>query len=245
MSADMIDALKLHIVNSPDVRTWPATAQLSKLVIAPTGVHVEFNKQDGGDAWPDVRLVGWDGNIQYTLWLGLFIDGEWWASGIIEFWRGLFESGGPIADGEQIAKNWVYDARWGAMEKHQPAPGEPVAFFVTAGDARGRDAHDVAERSQIVVVPFPSAAGGTFAFSDTQPAPTPTPAPSPAPVPQPAPSPAPVPAPKPPLPVDEALARFFDLFEQLVTDIGDIAQGLVEIDQKLEAIKDDGVQVRT
>ena len=62
----------------------------------------------------------------------------------------------------QIAINWVYDPRWGPMQGHQPAVGEKVAFFVSAGNARGvpDDSQTlVRERSNVVVVLFPASAG--------------------------------------------------------------------------------------
>ena len=61
----------------------------------------------------------------------------------------------------QIAVNWTYYC--GPMAR-QPAPGEQVGFFVTAGDQRMKDVSATHERSNIVVVPFPAAAGRTFTF---------------------------------------------------------------------------------
>jgi hypothetical protein len=43
--------------------------------------------------------------------------------------------------------------------------GEQVGFFVTAGDARAKDVTIVRERSNVVVVPFPSDGGGYFPFT--------------------------------------------------------------------------------
>ena len=43
--------------------------------------------------------------------------------------------------------------------------GEQVGFFITAGDARARDVTIVRERSNVVMVPFPSDAGAVFTFS--------------------------------------------------------------------------------
>jgi hypothetical protein len=165
MTLDMIDLSTVTIVNSPDVRAWPVTATITRLELRPTGVHVAFTKEDGADRWPDVHPPGWDGPLQYTLWLVECISGRWFASGIIEFWFGLDESGGPVCTPGQIPTNWCYDGRWGAMNGYQPAVGEPVGFMVTAGDARGKDVHAVAERSQVVVVAFPAWSGGVFTFA--------------------------------------------------------------------------------
>ena len=64
----------------------------------------------------------------------------------------------------QFAYNWYYNPQvWGPLANHQPANGEQVGFFVTAGDERVKDVTRVRERSQVVVLPFPSG-GGYFSF---------------------------------------------------------------------------------
>ena len=136
----------------------PATATLTVLDIQSNGVHIEHTKQN---TWPDVPFG--TGNLQYTLWIVLNVNGQWYASGCIEYWRGRPLAGGPPS---QYAQNWYYDPRrWAPMTGHQPAVGEQVGFFVTAGDARNNGVFFVKERSQVVLVPFPSDAGQTFRFS--------------------------------------------------------------------------------
>jgi hypothetical protein len=66
-----------------------------------------------------------------------------------------------VTRNNQIAANWTYYC--GAMAR-QPAPGEQVGFFVTAGDQRLKDVAITHERSNVVVVPFPAFAGQTFTF---------------------------------------------------------------------------------
>jgi hypothetical protein len=163
VSSDGINLSTATIMNSPsDVANWPATARLTLLDLGVGGAHVEFTKKDGPGSWPDVRPPGWSGDLQYTLWIVLNVNGRWYASGCIEYWRGLDRNGGPPS---QYAQNWYYDPiRWGAMSGHQPAPGEQVGFFVTAGDARNNGTSILHERSNIVVVPFPGAGGGVFGF---------------------------------------------------------------------------------
>jgi hypothetical protein len=100
-------------------------------------------------------------NLQYTLWIVLNINGHWYASGCIQFWRGLDRNGGPPT---LYGQNWYYDPqRWGAMAGYQPSNGEMVGFFVTAGDARNNGAVTSRERSNVVLVPFPTN-GGAFPF---------------------------------------------------------------------------------
>jgi hypothetical protein len=157
------DAINLNtafIHNSPgDVARWPVTTSLSRLDLMPSGAHVVFDKQS---SWPEVTPPGWAGGLQYTLWIVLNINGQWHASGCIEYWRGLYENGGPVS---QYAMNWYFDPiRWAPMTGHQPAPGEQVGFLVTAGDARNNGPSSVKERSNVVMVAFPSSAGRSFVF---------------------------------------------------------------------------------
>jgi hypothetical protein len=163
IAADAIDLSRAEVFNSPgDVASWPVTAKLTALDLGPGGVHVDFTRKDGPGSWPDVPFGAPGDSLQYTLWAAVKVGGEWKTSGCIEYWRGLDRNGGPPGE---YAKNWYYDAnRWGAMTGHQPAPGEEVGFFVTAGDARNHGDALVRERSNVVVVPFPPDGGGRFDF---------------------------------------------------------------------------------
>jgi hypothetical protein len=162
--SDGIDLATVQIHNSHDVSSWPATATITMLEFRPTGVHVEHSKQTGADSWPDFTPPGWDGPLQYTLWIFLQIHGAWHGSGCIQFWRTCQENGGPP---EEFAKNWYYAAdRWAPMTGHQPAPGELVGFMVSAGDARNRGVISVQERSNIVTIPFPVSGGAYVARAE-------------------------------------------------------------------------------
>jgi hypothetical protein len=144
-----------------DVANWPITTQISGMDFANNGVRVDFSKKSGAGRWPDVVPPGWDGPIQYTLWMVVNIGGRWYTSGGVEYWYGLERQGGPPS---QFAYNWYYNPQvWGPLANHQPANGEPVGFFVTAGDHRVKDVTAVRERSNVVVLPFPSG-GGYFGF---------------------------------------------------------------------------------
>ncbi len=156
------DGLDLHSAvitgGSPsDVPNWPITTQITGLDFGGNGLRIDFSKKDGPGRWPDVVPPGWDGPIQYTVWMVVNIGGRWYTSGGVEYWYGLDRSGGPPS---QYAYNWYYNPQvWGPLANHQPANGEQVGFFVTAGDQRVKDAHVVAERSNVVVLPFPSGGG--------------------------------------------------------------------------------------
>jgi hypothetical protein len=168
MNADAIDLATVAIINAPDVRDWPATATLTKLDFRPSGLHIEHTKTD---AWPNVpdetKWAKGDG-VQYTVWLFAHINGQWYASGGIEFWKGCDQNGGPP---EQFGHNWFYaHDRWHELADYQPNVGELVGFMVSAGDARDKGKSLVQERSNIVRIPFPKS-GDVVTFSpDTAPA---------------------------------------------------------------------------
>src|SRR5258707_10951620 len=75
---------QLRIQNSPDVRGWEPTATITKVEFwRGAGIHFQF---DRNGTWPDVVPDGWNGPVQYTVWILLNINGEWYGSGIIECW---------------------------------------------------------------------------------------------------------------------------------------------------------------
>jgi hypothetical protein len=164
------DAIDLHgatILNSPrDIANWPITTTIDRLDVNSGGFRVEFSKKDGGGRWPDVTPPGWDGPLQYTLGMVLNIGGRWYASAAIEFWYGLDRSGGAPS---QVTTNWFYDPiRWNPMTYHQPAVGEQVGFYVCEGDCRNNldgSLSPLRERSNVVVVPYPSDGGAAYSFS--------------------------------------------------------------------------------
>ncbi len=213
---DGLDLSTAQIHNSPDVRGWPATAQITKLEFRPTGVHVEHTKNLGPGAWPNFRPAGWDGDLQFTLWIFLSIGGTWHGSGCIQFWQTCEQNGGPP---EQFAKNWYYAAdRWAPMTGHQPAPGDLVGFMVTAGDARNSGAQSVQERSQVVVLPFPRS--GDVYVPPVSPAP-------------PAPVPVPIPDPNAPdNPLSIKLAQMLDLYNQLLASSKDMSARLLAVEER-------------
>ena len=142
-----------------DVANWPVTTNLRVLDIQSSGAFVDF---DAKSRWPEVIPPGWDGGIQYTLWMVVNHNGQWITAGGVEYWRGLQRQGGPPS---RYASNWYYSPQvWGELASHQPYPGEQVGFFVTAGDQRAKDLRAVTERSNVVLVPFPSDGGGYFPF---------------------------------------------------------------------------------
>jgi hypothetical protein len=165
--APSVDAIDLHQVvvtggNALDVANWPVTTRIRVLDFRGDGLFVDFDKKEGAGRWPDVTPPGWDGPIQYTMWMVVNHGGRWYTSGGVEYWHGLSRQGGPPS---QYAANWYYSPQvWGVLASHQPAVGEQVGFFVTAGDQRVKDVRAVTERSNVVMVSFPSDAGGYYPF---------------------------------------------------------------------------------
>ena len=161
---DAIDLNQAIILNSPrDFASWPITTKISAISMGPGGVGVNFDKKDGPGRWPDVVPPGWSGPLQYTLGMALNINGQWYASTVVEYWHELDASGGPPS---QFASNWFYDpSRWSPMTYHQPRPGELIGFFVCEGDCRNNPEGSVSplrERSNVVLVPMPANDNGSF-----------------------------------------------------------------------------------
>ena len=161
--ADAVDMHQVISVNpNTGVADWPITTRITGLDFRSDGVRIDFSKKEGAGRWPDVIPPGWDGGIQYTIWMVVNIGGRWYTSGGVEFWHGLDRSGGSPS---QFAANWYYNPQvWGPLASHQPSVGERVGFFVTAGDQRAKDVRAVTERSNVVMVSFPSDLGAFYPF---------------------------------------------------------------------------------
>jgi hypothetical protein len=137
--------------NPPDVANWAETATITRIELTDF-IVVDFDKRTGPGRWPESGFG--DGGIQYTLGMCLNIDQHWHCSAAIQFWDGRdLEAGGPASE---VGRNWYYDARWGALQGHQPSPGEVVGIFVAQGNLRDNGKTSVKERSNVVLVPFGS-----------------------------------------------------------------------------------------
>jgi len=165
MSTDMFDLSAAKIVGAPDARAWPITTALTQVSFDGSMTRVNFDKKDGPARWPDVTPAGWDGPLQYTIWLFLQIGGEWVGSGFVQMWHGRDGSGSP-ADPDVPSlfhKNWFYDQRWRPMDAHGPIqPGEQIGFMVTAGNARNNQGPNGMQRSNVVL--FAATDRGVFDF---------------------------------------------------------------------------------
>lgn len=160
-----LDLSTARVVNAPDVRGWAETATITKLSFDGSTTRVEFTKQDGPNRWPDLTPPGWQGPLQYTLWLFLRVNGEWVGSGFIQMWYGR-DGSGSHADPDVPSlyhQHWYYGTRWSPMQEHGPIrAGESIGFLVSAGNARDSVGPVLQERSNVVVVPATD--NGTFTF---------------------------------------------------------------------------------
>jgi hypothetical protein len=182
----MLDLHQVTLFDNPsNLADWAVTTQITEVdfqYMAMDGVHVEFSKRDGPGSWPDITPPGWNGPLEYTLGMVEKINGQWYGSAAIQFWRGLPASGGNVAADIvtmaqctlfgmgstcQVAKNWYYDGRWGALAGYQPATAEMIGIFVVAGNLRGvtdGSQSPVQERSNVVLMPMPTFAGAKYTF---------------------------------------------------------------------------------
>lgn len=199
---DAFPLASAQIVDAPDVSTWPQAATITGLHFTGYSTAIDFTKQWGGDRWPDVVPPGWDGPLQYTLWLFVKNGDQWVGSGFVQFWHGRQASGDPSQPDvpSRYHLNYYYASRWRPMDGHgQIRPGEPIGFMVTSGNARDSvGPFGPMERSNVVVVPASDTADFAFAPGLPPPAPPPIAVPPPVIVPPPVTPPPVVPPPAPP-----------------------------------------------
>lgn len=161
---DQIPMEDVTIVASPDVKGWAIGASMTKVGLDFQANQVmDFTKKNGPNAWPFV-IGSEGGEIQFTLWVVLKINGQWMAVACIRCISRApndnYVPTGPTLVPGQLPNNWYYFAPW-PVGGYQPQPGEPVGWFLTSGDQRRGDIHTIMERTNIVVTPF---SPGLFSF---------------------------------------------------------------------------------
>lgn len=166
------------IYNSPpDIMSWPIVADITKITMT-GGVGIKI-ESPALSKWPDYRPFGWDGDLQYTVWL--VVNGQLYASGIIQMWR-TRQADDPTAIPPILTnynKNYCYDARWGEMTNYIPKVGDEMSFMLSAGDARGQGTvTSVRERTSIFSLKLPVNDDGVFTNGDIPVPPTPSPNPN-------------------------------------------------------------------
>lgn len=146
--------------NPPDLGSWAETANITLVDLSTGRIVVDFDKRC---CWPDVGFGS--GALEYTLGICLKINGTWNCSAVVQFWNGRdLAAGGDV---NNLAGEWFYDNRWGAMKGYQPAIGETVGWFVAAGNLRDSGNVITKERSKVLLIPYGSnySAQGTSALS--------------------------------------------------------------------------------
>lgn len=167
------DAIDLHAMgvhwSITDIATWPITVAISSLHMRPVGDSHEGISVTTSPVlpnswkWPSNPNNPAD-NYQYTVWAcAKDPGGKWNGSGFIQMWQGRPSTGAPIL--VQWNSDWAYDSRWGPLASFHPKAGDQMAFFISAGDARGKDeVSSVRERSNVVIVTLPAGDRGDFTF---------------------------------------------------------------------------------
>lgn len=150
---------------TPNVSGWPITVSLESVEFKPgresdgntVGVRPIFNRPQMNARWPEVRPVGWEGTIQFTIAACVRPQSVWHCAGLHEFWSD--RNGAPrVWTGAPILTqwyDWVYRGQWGSeMEAYRPKLGDEIVFGLIAGDRRLMDLGEVRERSNFVRVPI-------------------------------------------------------------------------------------------
>lgn len=241
------DAINLNdaaVFASPaDIASWPVTARISAMSERPHGNALEglsfATTPILPESWKLILDPNGD-NFQFTVWACAKTP-VWSCSGFIQMWQGRQSTGAASTFLEDFHQNWAYASRWGTLADYQPRAGDTMAFFLSAGNARGTgDVTSVRERSNVVLYMLTADGFGdaTYAGPVVTPTPDPTPVPPPvvipappAPTPEPTPEPVPIPAPVPstPLPVPTSIPAPAAHQSTLLMMLTTIISGIISI----------------
>jgi hypothetical protein len=154
---DAIDLSTVTILNSPDIRTWPITSEVTALRLGGGKMHIDHTKRG---QWPAVPFE--TTTQETTVWVFFNIDGQWFGTGGERLRPNQNEK--DLGKPSDIGPGWLFAPdRWKQMANYVPKPGELVGFMVATGISRGFGEAPVNERTAVVLIPFPSdAAGGSF-----------------------------------------------------------------------------------
>lgn len=145
---------QIKVTDGPNVLQFAETAKVTSVQFKPNDFQLRHTAEA---TWPNVTPPGWDGPIQWTLYVVVGTR----AVGCIEMWKGRLGVGSPFSSAQ---KDWFY-----YTSLPQPKPGDEVGFFAVAGDFRRKDVRSVEERSNIVWVKVPAGDTGTFIFNEQPP----------------------------------------------------------------------------
>jgi hypothetical protein len=220
---DAIDFAGVTLLNSPDVRDWPITTEITRLGLPPGQLAIEFTKQD---EWPPVRFE--TAEQQATVWIFLQADGQWFGGAVERLRPGQRNKPERAPVGEML-NEWFVHANWEPMASHKPHPFEPVGWMVTAGNQRLGQDFVVKERSAIVLTEWPDGRGEPDLpiVRGDEPAPAPTPSP---------PAADPV--------HDGDMERLVDAADRIVDAMELIYRAVLALCDRLEELRKEGVRIR-
>ena len=213
---DQLDISKAIVYNSPaDIASWPITGDITQIVMT-GGIGIRISSPVL-TRWPDYTPPGWNGPLQFTVWLVIKLNDQLYTSGIVQMWKERQDqdprSIPPILT--DYNRNYCYDSRWGQMMNYVPKVSDVMGFFLSAGDARGnKGVTSVRERTAVMALSLPLNDSGVF-NNGSSPIPIPIP-PSPMP-------PSPMPNPKNPGYQDDQMIRFAKEAVKLTNDLGMIS----------------------
>jgi FG-GAP-like repeat len=170
---DAIDLRTVVYHASLNVSNWPITKVVTGVELKPgtreqgdVGVRLTlspYNHNMHADSWPDFIMWPPAGDLRWTLWLFVKMNGVWHGAAVHEFWKDRVWTGAPLLT--QYG-DWIYPnpgSPWGEMGSYSPAAGDEVGFMATSGDLRLRkDVLTVNQRSNVVKVRLTPSANYTF-----------------------------------------------------------------------------------
>jgi len=163
---DQLNLSTATVTSGPrDVASWPATIAISQLRIDPgTGVSMSFSPPPP-NYWKVILDPSTGDNFEYTIWMCAKPGGTWLCAAFVQMWEGRAGTGAAPLSGYVNLWGSGGSATAGAFGNYVPSPGDPMAFFATAGNARGQGgATSVAERSNTVIINLPAGDSGVYSY---------------------------------------------------------------------------------
>lgn len=148
-----IDLDKVVFLGSPNVSGWAKTANISSVGFRPGTFQIDHSHVG---AWAPYAVDIGNNTMQAaTAWVFFYIDGQWYGAGGERMRPYQTEKNESLEWASNIGCEWFYNDSWGVLAGYRPAPGEMVGFMVTSGSTRADNSYNIAERSNIVMIPFP------------------------------------------------------------------------------------------
>lgn len=153
--------------SDPSVLAFPRTARFESFGVgvpsAPgrTDGYIDV-RTSGTDHWPAVPVPPYtDPSQSGTLWIFERIGGRCYATGAERLRPTQLNGHKPQGSaGDLIGTGWLYDVnRWGPMAGRNPQPGERIGLMVAAGSTRSDNNTPVRERTDVIEIVWPGAAG--------------------------------------------------------------------------------------